>query len=223
MCALLWQSCQLPVSHSCSLLNHPNSFCGGMFRLNTKFDADMLLYLLSHFECDSHIIHILLSSVSCTHWLVHWSHHCSRIHIPVHSLGCQVTSMSHKLFSLCEQWLDFFWTDLIFSWRGCSKLSPCSKRGPYTQKCKVTDLKGPILKHVLLQTVVDWNSPNFHLPLHSHFCSSWSICPHSLPFIWTPELMLAIGKWVEMTMGQFQTSEALCFSASSFMPCPCHK
>ena len=42
-----------------SFLNHPNSFQGGMFKLNTKFDADSLLYLLSHFECDSHTVHML--------------------------------------------------------------------------------------------------------------------------------------------------------------------
>ena len=44
-------SCQSLVAHSCSLLNHPNGFCGGMFKLNAKFDADSLPYSLSHFEC----------------------------------------------------------------------------------------------------------------------------------------------------------------------------
>ena len=38
-----------------SLLNHLNSFCGGMFKLNEIFDADPL----HHFECDSHTVHIL--------------------------------------------------------------------------------------------------------------------------------------------------------------------
>ena len=42
-----------------SLLNHLNSFCGGTFKLKAKFDADSLLYLLSHFECDSHTAHML--------------------------------------------------------------------------------------------------------------------------------------------------------------------
>ena len=59
--ALSWWSCQSPVTHSCSLLNHPNSFRGGMFKLNTKLDADLSLYLLSHFECNSHTVHILNS------------------------------------------------------------------------------------------------------------------------------------------------------------------
>ena len=56
---LSWWSCQSPVAHSCSLLNHLNTFHGGMFKLNAKFDADLLLYLLSHFECDSHTVHML--------------------------------------------------------------------------------------------------------------------------------------------------------------------
>ena len=42
-----------------SLLNHPNSFCRGMFKFNAKFDADSLLYLLSHFECHGHTLHML--------------------------------------------------------------------------------------------------------------------------------------------------------------------
>ena len=46
-------------AHSCGLLNHPNSFHGTMFRLNTKSDAESLLYLLSHFECEGHTVHML--------------------------------------------------------------------------------------------------------------------------------------------------------------------
>ena len=42
-----------------SLLNHLNSFCGRMFKLNTKFDADLLLCSLNHFECDGHTVHML--------------------------------------------------------------------------------------------------------------------------------------------------------------------
>ena len=43
-----------------SLLNHPNSFHGGMSKLNTKF---LMFHLLSHFECDSDTVHML------TQWL----------------------------------------------------------------------------------------------------------------------------------------------------------
>ena len=56
---LLWWSCQSPVAHSCSLLNHPNSFHRGIFKINAKFDAKSLLYSLSHFECDNRLVHML--------------------------------------------------------------------------------------------------------------------------------------------------------------------
>ena len=41
------------------LENHLNSFRWGIFKLGTKFDADSLLYSLSHFECDGHTVHTL--------------------------------------------------------------------------------------------------------------------------------------------------------------------
>ena len=52
---LHWTHCIVPES----LQNHLNSFCGEMFKLNAKFDADSLLYKLSHFECDGHTVHRL--------------------------------------------------------------------------------------------------------------------------------------------------------------------
>ena len=55
-----WWSCQAPVAHSCSLLNHLHSFHGRMFKLHTKFDADLLLHLLSHFEYNLHTVHMLI-------------------------------------------------------------------------------------------------------------------------------------------------------------------
>ena len=54
-----WWSCPSPVAHSCDLLNHVNSFHRGMFKLNATFDADWLLYSVSHFECDGHTAHML--------------------------------------------------------------------------------------------------------------------------------------------------------------------
>ena len=65
--------------------NHPHSFCRGMFKLNRKLDADVLLYLLSHFECDGHTVHMfteqcLLLPLTSTVKLSF-----SHIHIPVHS------------------------------------------------------------------------------------------------------------------------------------------
>ena len=67
-------------------LNHPNSFHGGMFKLNTKSDAGSLLHSLSHFERDGHTVHMpsqqhLLPALTST-----WSHYCSHMLIPVHSL-----------------------------------------------------------------------------------------------------------------------------------------
>ena len=57
--ALLWRSRQSSVAQSCSFLNHANSFHGEIFKLNAKFDTDSLFYLLSHFECDGHTVHML--------------------------------------------------------------------------------------------------------------------------------------------------------------------
>ena len=31
-----------------------------MLKLKAKFDADLLLYLLSHFECDGHTVHMFI-------------------------------------------------------------------------------------------------------------------------------------------------------------------
>ena len=56
---LSWWRCQSPVAHSCGRLNHLDGLREGMFKLNTKFDADSLLYSLSHFECNSHTVHML--------------------------------------------------------------------------------------------------------------------------------------------------------------------
>ena len=77
----------LPCTHCIipeSLLNHPNSFCEGMFKLNTKSDADSLLYLA--------ILSVMATQYTCSlsgiyrpHWPVQWSRHCSRMCIPVHS------------------------------------------------------------------------------------------------------------------------------------------
>ena len=59
MGTLSWWSCESLAAHGCGLLNHVNSFHGGMFKLNAKFDGDSLLYLLSHFESDEHTVHTL--------------------------------------------------------------------------------------------------------------------------------------------------------------------
>ena len=83
--AQLWWSCQSPVAHSCDLLNYPNSFCRGMFKLNAKFDADLLLYLLSHLECHAHSMASTASTDKCSEVvIVHARAFQSTL------LGCQV-------------------------------------------------------------------------------------------------------------------------------------
>ena len=78
---LSWWSCQSPVVHHCGLLNHLKSFYRRMFNLNSKFDADSLLYKLSHFECDDHIV-LMAHSVDLLPPLTHFSHMCSPVHCP---------------------------------------------------------------------------------------------------------------------------------------------
>ena len=73
------------VAHSCSLLNYPNSFQRGMFKLNTKSDADSLLYSISHFECDGHTVHMLTQWHLLPPLTRTVMSHCSCMRIPVHS------------------------------------------------------------------------------------------------------------------------------------------
>ena len=76
--ALLWWSGQSLVAHSCGLLSHPNSFHGGMFKLNAKFDANLLLCSLSHFVCNDYTVHMLtqqhpltpLTSTRANKWML---------------------------------------------------------------------------------------------------------------------------------------------------------
>ena len=78
---LLWWSCQSPVAHSCSLLNHPNSFHGGM--LNVEIWCMFFALLTQSFWM--RWPHTTLNGVYCPHWLVQWSRHCSHMCLPVHS------------------------------------------------------------------------------------------------------------------------------------------
>ena len=96
---LSWWSCQSPIAHRCSLLNHPNSSHRGIFKLNTKFDADSLHYLLSHFNAVTTQYTCSLNSVYHPHWLVQWSRHCSHMCIPAHSpwLPCYI-DIVHTIF-----------------------------------------------------------------------------------------------------------------------------
>ena len=81
-------------------LNHMNRFHGGMFKLNTKFDAGPLLYSL--------VLNVMATQYTCSlsgiyhpHCLVQWSRQCSRMRIPVHSPWLpgyiDVTNHSHHV------------------------------------------------------------------------------------------------------------------------------
>ena len=78
-CYLCCTHCIVPEG----LLNHPNSFRRETFKINAKFDAELLLYLLilngmaTQYTCS-------LNSLYHPYWLVQWSH-CSSKCIPVHS------------------------------------------------------------------------------------------------------------------------------------------
>ena len=56
--ALSRWSCQSPVAHSCSLLNHPDSFHRGMFKFNATSDADSSLY--------SVILNVMATHCTCS-------------------------------------------------------------------------------------------------------------------------------------------------------------
>ena len=81
---LSWWSCQSPAPHSCGTLNHPNSFCRGIFNLTQNL---MLIPCCTH----SVILNVMATQYTCSlspvyhpHWLVQWSCHCSHMHIPIH-------------------------------------------------------------------------------------------------------------------------------------------
>ena len=81
---LSWWSWQSPVAHSCSLLNHLESFWGEMFKLNANLKQ-------IHCSTDSFILNVMATQYTCSlngiyhpHWLLQWSHHCSCRFIPVH-------------------------------------------------------------------------------------------------------------------------------------------
>ena len=90
-----------------SCLNYLNSFCGAMFKLNTKFDADLWLYLLSHFECDSHTVHIL------TQWCLSpplTSTVKSSLFTYAHSRPLSLDARLHWCHSNCSHYANNGWT-----------------------------------------------------------------------------------------------------------------
>ena len=97
--------CQSPVAHSCGLLNHPDSFNRKMFKLNAKFDVDPLLYLLSHFECNGHTVHMITQG----HLLLHFPVKLSLL-IPVHSSPLSLASGLHQFCANHLHCIYYSWT-----------------------------------------------------------------------------------------------------------------
>ena len=100
---------KLPITScpSCALLNHPNSFRRGMLKLNTKFDADSLLYSLSHFVCDDHTVHMLtqqclLPPLTNTVELSLFTH--------VHSSPLSLAARLHRCHTNCSHHVNNDWT-----------------------------------------------------------------------------------------------------------------
>ena len=80
-----WWNCQSPVAHSCNLLNYPVVSAG---------ECSSLMQNLLQIHCSTHsiILNATATQYTCAvngvyhlHWLLQWSHHCSRMCIPVHS------------------------------------------------------------------------------------------------------------------------------------------
>ena len=140
------------LAHSCGLLNHPNSFRGGMFELNAKFDADSLLY--------SVILNAVATQYTCSGYCMYCAHtdQYSEV-VLVHTctfqstlLGCQVTSMLCKLFSLYYQWLDFFWTCCMFIYKVKKKAFGSDEMLLYVcySHCMCSELRLWLFKKLLL-------------------------------------------------------------------------
>ena len=96
---VMW-SCQSPVAHSCGLLNHPNSFSGGIFKLNAKFDADLLFYSVILYTTDTQY----RVSLNGPHWLVQWSHHYSCIFQYTLSLATRL----HWCHTICSHYISTY-------------------------------------------------------------------------------------------------------------------
>ena len=108
---LSWWICQSPVAHSYGLLNHLNSFCGGMFKVNTKFDADSLFYILNVMTTQNTCS---LNGIYCPHWLVQWSHHHSCMDIPVHTWTLSLAARLHWCCTNHSCYINNCWT---FFWQ----------------------------------------------------------------------------------------------------------
>ena len=106
---LLWWSCQSPVAHSCGLLNYPNSFFRGMFKVNAKFDADS-------FSTCSVILNTMATQYSCSlsgaSPLTLTSTLKSSLFIHAHSSLFSLAAKLHWFWANCSHYINNGW---IFS------------------------------------------------------------------------------------------------------------
>ena len=110
-CTPSWWSCQSPVAHGCSFLNHPGSFHGGLFKPNTRFDADALLYLLSHFEGDGHTVHMLIDMLTQWCWLPPLTSTVkSSLFMHEHSSPLALAARLHQCHTNCSCYINNGWT-----------------------------------------------------------------------------------------------------------------
>ena len=105
--ALFWRSCQSPVAHSYNLLNHLNSFQGGMLKLNEKCEKDLLLYSLSHFECDGQTVQMLTQQhllLPLTSTVKSW------LFMHVHSSPLSLAARLHRCHANHSSYIKNGWT-----------------------------------------------------------------------------------------------------------------
>ena len=87
------------------------SFHRGMMKLNAIFDADLLLYRLSHFECDRRTVHIL------TQWCLPpplTSTVKTSLFTRAHSSPLSLAARWHQCCTNCSHYISNGWT---FSWQ----------------------------------------------------------------------------------------------------------
>ena len=104
--SLSWWSCQSPVVYDWTS-DSLNSLRGGIFKLNAKFDADPLVYLLSHFECNGHTVHML------TQWHTPpplTSTVKSSLFTHVHSSSFSLAARLHGCRTNCSHYINNDWT-----------------------------------------------------------------------------------------------------------------
>ena len=117
---------QLPVAEAfwiTGIVYHLSIFHRGKFKLNTQSDPDLLLYLLSHFECDHHTVHMLTNGIYCPHWL---SAVMSSLFTHAHSSPLSLASGSQWCRTNHSRYINNGWTfstqtlyvpiDTILSW-----------------------------------------------------------------------------------------------------------